>query len=70
MAEASKPPIAHLNASAVAKVESVERKLGDVYVLAYEKPLIPAELTPEQVKILQQAEHDLGVCLVAYQANA
>jgi hypothetical protein len=70
MTELSKPHVAHLAPAAVAKVEAVERTLGDVYVVAYEKPVIPAALSPEQLKMVQQAERDLGVCLVAYQAGA
>ena len=53
----------------MAKLESLEKALGDVYVVAYEKPVVPAQLKPEQVKLLQQAERELGVCLVAYEAE-
>ncbi len=65
-----KPAVAHLAPPEVAKVEAVEKALGHVYVVAYEKPAAPAQLTPQQVQLLQQAERDLGVCLVAYQAQA
>jgi len=69
MLEMSAPQVAHLGPAEVAKVEAVERTLGDVYVVAYEKPVAPARLTPEQVSALQKAERELGVCLVAYQAQ-
>lgn len=69
MTELPKPAIAHLAPDQVAKVEAVERSLGDVYVVAYEKPVVPAELTPEQIQMLQQAERELGVCLIAYKAQ-
>lgn len=68
MPELPKLPVAHLDPAAVKKVEAIERSLGDVYVVAYEAPHAPAKLTAEQVRALQQAERDLGVCLVAYQA--
>jgi hypothetical protein len=69
MSEIAQPHLAHLDAPAVAKLEAVEKSLGDVYVLAYDKPMTPAKLSSEQLKLLQQAERDLGVCLVAYQAQ-
>jgi hypothetical protein len=69
MTELPRPAVAHLAPADVAKVEAVEKTLGDVYVVAYEKPAVPAQLTPEQVQVLQQAERDLGVCLIAYQAQ-
>ena len=69
MSETPMPQVAHLDPPAIAKVEAMERTLGDVYVVAYEKPMTPAQLTPEQVNILQKAERDLGVCLVAYRAS-
>ncbi len=69
MPELPKPNVASLNSQALQKVEAVEKKLGHVYVVAYEKPVEPAKLTPEQVNVLQQAERELGVCLVAYKAE-
>lgn len=65
-----KPAVAHLAPAEVAKVEAVERSLGQVFVVAYEKPTVPAQLTPQQIEALQKAERELGVCLVAYQAPA
>lgn len=69
MTELPRPSVAHLSPTDVAKVEAVEKAMGDVYVVAYEKPAVPAQLTAQQVQVLQQAERDLGVCLVAYQAQ-
>lgn len=70
MTELPKPAVAQLGPAQVAKVEAVERALGHVYVVAYENPSVPAQLTPKQLEALQQAERELGVCLVAYQAPA
>ena len=70
MTELPMPHVASLDPRAIAKLEAMEKSLGDVYVVAYEKPVAPAHLTPQQVNALQQAEHELGVCLVAYQAPA
>ena len=69
MPDTSKPQVASLNPAAVTRVEALERSLGDVYVVAYEKPVEPAKLTPQQISLLQQAEKDLGVCLIAYKAT-
>ena len=64
------PRIASLSPTEVAKLETVERKIGNVYVIAYDEPLTPAQLSADQVKLLQQAEQELGKCLVAYQQQA
>ena len=66
MSEFSKPKVASLPATAVAKVQEVEKKLGGVYVIAYEHPVEPATLTPQQLAQLTKVETELGVCLVAY----
>ncbi len=60
------PQIAHLDRDKLQKVEDLERQLGGAIVIAYDQPVVPAELTPEQVAILQRLERELGVCLVAY----
>jgi len=62
------PKLAMLNAQQVAKVRELEAQLGDdVVILAYDKPLEPAELTDEQVEKIKQAEAELEkVYLVVY----
>ena len=66
MSELSKPRVATLASQAVAKVQEVEKKLGGVYVIAYEHPVVPATLTQGQLAELSKVEDELGVCLVAY----
>ena len=66
MSEFSKPKVAALPPQAVAKVQDIEKKLGAVYVIAYEHPVQPATLTPQQLAELSKVEDELGVCLVAY----
>ena len=65
MAEFNQPKVATLAGDAVAKVQAVEKKLG-AYVIAYEHPVQPASLTPEQLAELTRLEDELGVCLVAF----
>jgi hypothetical protein len=49
------------------KLRQVEDDLGDVYVIAYEKPLEPAPLDDGKLRKLQQAEAEMpGLILVAY----
>ncbi len=60
------PKIAYLNKEALQKVNVLEEKLGGVYVIAYDQPLTPAQLTPEQLAEVQKMEAELGLCLVAY----
>jgi hypothetical protein len=62
-------PVAALSAESLARVQEVEKDLGDVVVVAYQKPVVPAALKPKQVKRLRKAEEELGVCLVAYEAK-
>ena len=69
MTEFSKPKVAALPADAVSKVRAVEQKLGGVYVIAYEHPVQPATLTPQQLAELTKVEDELGVCLVAYRKD-
>jgi hypothetical protein len=38
-----------------------------VYVVAYDQPVVPARLNPEQIKALQDTEREVGACLVAYE---
>ena len=66
MSELTKPKVATLPHQAVAKVQAVEKKLGNVYVIAYEHPVQPATLTQAQLAQLAKVEDELGVCLVAY----
>ncbi len=60
--------IAILSAEEVARVEALERELGEDYVvIAYDKPLQPAELDDEQLRELRRAEAEIGKAyLVAY----
>jgi hypothetical protein len=68
MSELSQPKIAMLGKEQVEKVRKLEEELGDVYVVAYEKPLRPAKLTDEQLAKLQAAEKEMeGVYLVVYE---
>ncbi len=69
MAEPLKPRVAALAPAAVSKLQDLERALGHVQVIAYEKPAVPARLTPEQLSMIQATERDLNVCLVAYQSQ-
>ncbi len=64
------PQIAQLSREAVEKVRELEARLGDSYVVAYQMPLRPAELSPEQLEEVRRAEEELGVCLVAYRKVA
>jgi hypothetical protein len=58
--------IADLPPGSLEKLKSLERELGDVYVIAYDEPLMPARLNEQQMAALQRAESEIGVCLVAY----
>ena len=69
MADFAKPRVAALSAQDLAKVQAAENQLGGVYLIAYEQPVSPAPLTPEQLDELQELETQLGVCLVAYRKN-
>jgi hypothetical protein len=68
METVAKPSLAMLSAGQVAIVEQLERDLGGLFVLAYERPLQPATLTPDQIERIRKAERELGTCLVAYNA--
>ena len=68
MTEQLEPKIAQLGRQQVERVQELERELGGVFVVAYERPLRPAKLTDEQVAKLQAAEDETGgVYLVAYE---
>ena len=68
MTQQPEPKIAQLGRQQVERVQELERDLGDVFVVAYEKPLRPAKLTDEQLAKLQAAEEKTGgVYLVAYE---
>lgn len=56
-----------LSAEAEQKVRELERTLGNVYVIAYDQPVIPAALNRDQVSELERVERELGVFLVAYE---
>lgn len=70
MADPTQLRVAALSPQALAKVREVEKQLGGAIVIAYEQPVVPAALTPEQVKVVEAAEQQLGVCLVAYEKPA
>ena len=67
MPEFTEPRIASLSPDVLAKVQSVEQQLGDVCVVAYQYPLVPAPLSAGQLKKLRALEREVGICLVAYQ---
>ena len=66
MPQFTEPHIAQLSQQQLARVQDLEKKLGGVYVVAYQQPVAPAPLTPEQLQALQAAEREVGACLVAY----
>ncbi len=66
MSQFADTQLASLSPEALAKVQDLEQKLGGICVVAYQKPIAPAPLSDQQVKMLQQAEKDIGACLVAY----
>jgi len=59
---------AALSEEQLAKLRAVEAALGDnVVLLAYDRPLEPAHLTPEQMDLLCDLEAELGCAyVVAY----
>jgi len=63
--EATKPAI--LNDQELSRLRAFEAKLGgDVVLVAYDKPLEPAELSAEQLEQLKSLEKEMGhVFLVA-----
>ena len=65
---ADEPKLAVLDDEAVAKVRALEEELGDnVVVVAYDRPLEPANLTAEQLEKVQDVEYGLvNTYLVAY----
>ena len=68
MTEQAEPKVAMLGKDEVERVRHLEEELGEVFVVAYEKPLRPAKLSDEQLAKLQGAEAEMGgVYLVAYE---
>ncbi|NLC58742.1 MAG: hypothetical protein GX774_18055 [Armatimonadetes bacterium] len=68
MTEEQKQRLASLTPDQERKIKEIEDSLGDVYVIAYEQPLVPAHLEESELQVLQQAEEELpGIVLVAYQ---
>ncbi|MFW6161724.1 MAG: hypothetical protein ACODAJ_03090 [Planctomycetota bacterium] len=60
---------AKLSEEQLEAVRRLEAELG-VVLLAYTQPLMPAELTDEQLAALKATEDAMpGVCLVAYHAS-
>ena len=60
--------LAMLDDEALAKVRALEQDLGDnVLVVAYDRPLEPANLTPEQLEKVNDVEYGLSnTYLVVY----
>ncbi|HOM81896.1 MAG TPA: hypothetical protein PLU39_13545 [Armatimonadota bacterium] len=49
------------------RLREVEDEMGDVYLIAYEKPLVPAPLDEEKLRRLQDVEREMpGRIVVAY----
>ena len=49
------------------RLREVEDEMGDVYLIAYEKPLVPAPLDEEKLRRLQDGEREMpGRIVVAY----
>ena len=67
MTEEQMAKLASLTPEEEQKLHQVEGEIGDVYVIAYEKPLEPAALEDGELEKLQQAEKQMpGLILVAY----
>ena len=67
MTDGQMPRIASLGAEEEKLLRDVEKQLGNVYVIAYEQPLVPARLADDELEVLQEAEQKMpGVVLVAY----
>jgi hypothetical protein len=64
--QATKPAV--LDDEELTKLRALESKLGDSVVLvAYDKPLQPADLSPQQLDQLKKIEQEMGrVFLVAW----
>jgi hypothetical protein len=56
---------AKLNKTQVEKLQSCEKEM-DSLLVAYEKPVPLATLTPDQLKKIQGLEKEIGVVLVAF----
>ena len=60
--------IANLDEASLNKLRTLEEAMGAT-ILALE-PIYPvAQLTPEQLEILQKLEKELGIVLIAYQTS-
>jgi len=68
--EARKPAI--LNDTELSRLRALETKLGDSVVLvAYDRPLEPADLSSEQLEQLKSLEQEMGhVFVVAWKKPA
>jgi len=64
----TEPKLAALDDAAVAKVRALEQALGpNVVVLAYDRPLEVARLTPEQIDQVMEVERQIpNAYLVVY----
>lgn len=61
----SRMRIAHLDETALSKLQNLEKEMGTV-IVALEPQYQPADLTADQVHRLQVLERELGVVLLAY----
>ena len=67
MTEEQMAKLATLTPEEEQKLHDVEGELGDVYLIAYERPLVPAPLDDGELAKLQEAEKQMpGIVLVAY----
>lgn len=57
---------AKLTESQIEEIRKFEARWKNLVLLAYEKPIEPANLSSEQVKQIQRLEKELNVTLVAY----
>lgn len=65
--DGKRPSFASLTPEQEQKLHDLEKQLGNVYVIAYEQPLVPARLADDEMELLQDAEKKMpGVVLVAY----
>jgi len=58
--------LAKLTESQIREIRKLEERWENIVVLAYEKPLEPAKLSPKQLEKIRTLEKELRVALVAY----
>jgi len=57
---------ARLTESPLKKIQALEKELGNVWLLAFEKSPTIASLSKEDLAKIQKLEKELGVILIAY----